>query len=430
LLNNPVPDNTYSDGGHIYLILPSNFRYPSVPNFQTTSLIKFNYQGDTLWTKQVSLSDTNWSVRVVGIHKAHDNTLLLTGYKEPLNRATHPYLLTQTLVDFDGNILSYNEITSPLLDYVYINNSVYRNDTIFYAVSKPRNYYQNNGQSSIYINQETVMIATDTSGTILASNTVYSATDTLTYSNNTTHIEIKEMPDGSFLLIGGQTLGPNTYVASITNVKPDLTVNWVRNLDNINSDSQVYEILICDTVIRLFGIVGDFETFLHPNNSFIYDMNLNGDSIGYIEKDLLPYGYSEMFWDAEVNSNGDIICSYQTYWDDNTVPHTITFGISKIEPLAGCEYVPLSIKEEKPQVIKNSLFSFYPNPAIDDITLTNTSNEKTSYCLINQYGSLVDSFTLNPYSTTTLSINKHAQGLYYLYAITTGGKVQTEKLVH
>jgi len=86
---------------------------------------------------------------------------------------------------------------------------------------------------------------------------------------------------------------------------------------------------------------------------------------------------------------------------------------------------PLGIDQET----NASVFSFYPNPAKNNITLNNSSNSNLNVEIYNLLGEIVAKEVILSNQTNNLSLTKLNRGVYFISLTNSAGIKQTQRLI-
>jgi len=151
-------------------------------------------------------------------------------------------------------------------------------------------------------------------------------------------------------------------------------------------------------------------------------------------------GIQILFYEAGnvIGQHVEMFTSVQTTYQTFSSPLTITGTPDSIIFLANSGSNPGSVLKlddlefsggdvSVGEIISNDLFSMYPNPASEVVTLNLESNSNYSFYVYNVIGKLVDS-RVNANGPTELNVSELPKGTY-LIRISSGNKMFTEKLI-
>lgn len=402
----------------------SNNKYFSV-------LMKFNYNGDTIWQKKYY--DATDYLYVQGLTQSIDNGFLMTGFFEGSIRSC---LLIKT--DIQGNELWRKKIQKGTGLNTQAGHKIVQ-DSASKKIIIAGYQYDADGTSdgySLYGN----IIVTDSVGNV-KSKVVYSSYCGSDFRDLLQTKDKKCIAVGSIDQCnneGGAALGARRYKGYVIKFDPNLLTNisWEKQFDTlseVNIFSSIVELKNGDLVIT--GIIdapvnynlGVSERIrlikLDKNGNLIWKRSFYRDSI---------YEHAKSAVSLNVTSNNGFVIATQLSYLPNPQPYSFTRVDS-----TGCDtssaYCKTRAEVGLGSLYKINGFSFdvFPNPANDIIHLRiNAPAEKTFFAqTIDLRGRTLDLIQVKGGCDNELITSKYEAGIYFVNVLYEGKTVDTRKLV-
>ena len=427
LANGFISRSVMTDANYFYLYTAatdSNNKYFS-------ALLKFNYNGDTLWQKKYY--DTTDYLYVQGLTKSLDNGFLLTGFFEGTLRTT---LLIKT--DVFGDELWRKKIQKGAGINTQAGHKIIQDSASKKIVIAGYQYEADGTQPGGFSGYANIIV-TDSVGTVITKTTFSGPCGS--GFRDLIQTQDKKCVAVGFIdqcnNVGGMAMGTRRNKGFA--VKFDLNnlnnVIWQKQFDTlsyINHNTAIVELSNGDLVIA-----GGLDTL---NNYNLYDkakvriINLDQNGIlkwkKYLKRDDV-YENTKFVISINKTADGGFLLANQLSY---LFPEIKPYSVIKIDStacdssLAYCALitntVEVGIKEFKTD---NSAFKIYPNPAKESLFIEVNSVEETEISFIDIYGREVKRVKLE--QKIKIDLNDLSKGIYFLNILKNKETLYTTKLI-
>ncbi|MBL7921804.1 MAG: T9SS type A sorting domain-containing protein [Bacteroidia bacterium] len=335
----------------------SNNKYPSV-------LIKFNFNGDTLWQKK--FYDTNDYLYIQGVAKSVDDGFLITGFcAHPVN-PIETTLIIKT--DSNGNELWRKKINKPIPNGQNGSNIIQDSLTKKIVIAG----YQYDGTASAYTGHANIIV-TDSLGTVLQRKTFSGGCSSF-------FIDLIQTKDKKCVAVGQNDQcdnlgGPNgTARHKGYALKFDLNnlnnVIWTKEFDQTcvyNSINTINELSNGDLILG--GRYDTLKNYSLPEKVMLRLIKTDKDGNVKWNKNLSRDNSNEnskFIRSLNVTSSGSYLTANWLYFAANPKPYSIT----KIDSM-GCDSTVVYCQTVglNENTINKNILSIYPNPTNDILNI-------------------------------------------------------------
>lgn len=385
-------------------------------NIDGSVLIKFNYQGDTLWQRKYFSGQSKVHLYVQNLSKSIDGVFLLAGYYVDLNSPGGEYSLVMK-TDTNGNELwrkiIHKQSPDIMRSFYVIQDSTSKNIIL--------TGYQFTGNSTV-----SSLLILDSLGNKLTQKS---------YANGGAFRNTVQLKDKHFVVSGQKIANVDKIFYSPLVVKFDASGNliWSRQLTAgyLNGIEMVCELQNGDLVA-----LGYMDTVYYgaKKTQFIV-LNSNGELkwsryIGSLRSSPDTHINSEAATSVNRTSDKGFILSTWFYYPDINNPYSII----KLDS-TGCDTLPQDCREIMVGVeelgIRNDELIIYPNPANDKLNVyfeSGTNAQETKIMLCDIYGREVKNAEIKE-ETTSIDVDDLPAGIYFITLMQNGKVLARQKVV-
>jgi hypothetical protein len=395
-------------------------------------LIKFNYNGDTLWQKIIR--DSLGDIIPQGITKSGDNGLLITGWFRNVNNNTYPCLLLKT--DKNGSELWRKKIFKVVPNF-NVGIGILQDSLSKKIIITGQ---QNIGNSNSWTAYSNLLIC-DSLGNKIVHTTL----------NNTgagSFLDVIQLKDGNFLSCGGWTHNSinGDYYLNGYAVKFDITGTeiWSKKFFNPRLENLLqYCTELNNGEIVIIGQVDTYSLNTSPYQikTVLIKLDKNGN---VISQNFVGHSSSSKINERPSSivqtSDGGFIIATQFPNMRNPTP----FSIIKMDSMfcdsttEWCRSVALEITNFNKLTGYN--FEMYPNPANEILNVTlnypsfassasTGSASGLSLKITDISGKQIELIEIESNETQQLKTAKYEAGIYFVSILINGTAVETKKLV-
>jgi len=386
---------------------------------QFGALIKFNYNGDTLWQKKYkeTLPD---DLIALNFTKSVDGGYLITGFSQSTTGTRCLVLKT----DINGNELWRKKIAKNApnmnMGYSIVQDTVTKN-----LIITGLHYI---GNSSSWTSQAMILILDS-----LGNNPIRKSIDNNNGGGLNNLIQLK---DKNFIASGQWGVNPNYGTSMATLIKFDITGKtiWLRVFPEVNTGN------VFGTTVELknedIAAIAFTDAVINPRRTEFLILNKNSQlkSRKYIGSAFYtqpPNQYAtEAMPSMHLTSDKGFILS--SWFPNKQAPHP--YSIIKLDS-TGCDTTEqwctsVALGNEKLGML-NDKFKMFPNPATDvlNLELSNYAENKLQIKITDINGSVLENLELEPNQSFQLNSSAYSPGLYFVAISQNNSAVETRKLV-
>lgn len=383
-------------------------------------LIKFDFNGDTIWQKIYRETSPN-DLTPQGICKSVDGGLLITGFSQTPN--TTRCLLLKT--DLNGNELWRKMIDKPTIPATHDGKAIVQDSATRKIIIAGYQYIGNATSWDAYSN----ILILDSLGNKIIQTTFNNA-------GGAGFSQVIQLKDKNFLTCGGMFIGPNLKAQGLV-VKFNLqgSVIWSKQFDTpstYNEISKVHELASGD--ILLFGDLDTMQNYsqLPIVKPRIIRINSNGTL-----KWKKYFGSANSYETSEYPNSifpmqdGSYLVGVGLPFLTNPKPYRIikidSTGCDTTE--AYCKSIEVGINPLSDLTGFN--FEMYPNPANDvlKIRIDAPGNKQFKVVISDMTGRPIQWADLNSNNNLKINTTSYPAGIYFTTIYYEGRAMETKKIV-